>query len=80
MLSDNLSQKDSKTLLQEYMHSKQLPLPSYSTSPIKHPKYKYLVSCEISDLNIKESLQTNKVKPAEQELAHAILKTLYEKS
>ena len=79
-LSENLFQKDSKTLLQEYMHSKQLPLPSYSTSSIKHPEYKYLVTCEISDLNIKESLQTNKVKPAEQELAHAILKTLYEKS
>ena len=62
------------------MHSKQLPLPSYSTSSIKHPEYKYLVTCEISDLNIKESLQTNKVKPAEQELAHAILKTLHEKS
>ena len=80
LLSDNLSQKDSKTLLQEYMHSKQYPLPSYSTSPIKHSKYKYLVTCELSNLNIKESLQTNKVKPAEQELAHAILKKLYEKS
>ena len=80
LLSDNLSQKDSKTLLQEYMHSKQHPLPSYSTSPIKHSKYKYLVTCEISNLNIKESLQTNKVKPAEQELAHTILKKLHEKS
>ncbi len=80
LLSYNLSQKDSKTLLQEYMHSKQYPLPSYSTSPIKHSKYKYLVTCEISNLNIKESLKTNKVKPAEQELAHAILKKLYEKS
>jgi ribonuclease-3 len=79
LLSDNLSQKDSKTLLQEYMHSKQYPLPLYSTSPIKHSKYKYLVTCELSNLNIKESLQTNKVKPAEQELAHAILKKLYEK-
>ena len=80
LLSDNLSQKDSKTLLQEYMHSKQLPLPSYKTLHTKHSKYKYLVTCEISNLNIKESLQTNKVKPAEQELAHAILKKLYEKS
>ena len=79
-LSDNLFQKDSKTLLQEYMHSKQLRLPIYSTSPIRNSRYNYLVTCEISDLNIKESLQTNKVKPAEQELAHAILKKLYEKS
>ena len=80
LLSDNLSQKDSKTLLQEYMHSKQLRLPVYNTSPIRNSRYKYLVTCEISDLNIKESLQANKVKPAEQELAHAILNRLYEKS
>ena len=80
LLSDNLSQKDSKTLLQEYMHSKQLRLPKYSTAYIKHSSYNYLVTCEISDLNIKESLQANKVKPAEQELAHTILNRLYEKS
>jgi ribonuclease-3 len=79
-LSDNLFQKDSKTLLQEYMHSKQLRLPIYRTSPIRNSKYNYLVTCEISDLKIKESLQANKVKPAEQELAHAILNKLYEKS
>ena len=80
LLSDNLSKKDSKTLLQEYMHSKQLRLPVYSTLPIRNSRYNYLVTCEISDLNIKESLQANKVKPAEQELAHAILNMLYEKS
>tara|TARA_Y100000992_G_scaffold287237_1_gene239862 strand:+ start:448 stop:1113 length:666 start_codon:yes stop_codon:yes gene_type:complete len=79
-LSDDLSQKDSKTLLQEYMHSKQLPLPIYSSSPNKHSRYNYLVTCEISDLNIKESLQANKIKPAEQELAQAILNRLHEKS
>ena len=79
-LSENLFQKDSKTLLQEYMHSKQLQLPMYSSSPIRNSRYNYLVTCEISDLNIKESLQANKVKPAEQELAHAILNRLYEKS
>ena len=80
LLSDNLTQKDSKTLLQEYMHSKQLPLPTYNASPIKNSKYNYLVTCEITDLNIKESLKSNKVKPAEQELANAILNRLYEKN
>ena len=79
-LSDNLTQKDSKTLLQEYLHSKQLRLPTYSTTPIKDSRYKYSVTCEISDLNIRESLKANKVKPAEQELAHIILNRLYEKS
>ena len=79
-LSDNLTQKDSKTLLQEYLHSKQLRLPTYSTTPIKDSRYKYSVTCEISDLNIRESLKAKKVKPAEQELAHIILNRLYEKS
>ena len=79
-LSDNLTQKDSKTLLQEYLHSKQLRLPTYSTTPIKDSRYKYSVICEISDLNIRESLKANKVKPAEQGLAHIILNRLYEKS
>ena len=62
------------------MHSKQLRLPKYNTAAIKHPSYNYLVTCEISDLNIKESLQANKVKPAEQELAQIILNRLDEKS
>mgnify|MGYP006251326917 FL=1 len=80
LLSDNLSDKDAKTLLQEYMHSKKLRLPSYSTSVIKHAKYNYLITCELLDLNIKESLQSNKVKPAEQKLARALLNKLNEEN
>ena len=80
LLSDNLSDKDPKTLLQEYMHSKKLRLPSYSTSVIKHAKYHYLITCELLDLNIKESLQSNKVKPAEQKIAQALLNRLNEEN
>jgi ribonuclease-3 len=80
LLSDNLSDKDAKTLLQEYMHSKKLRLPSYSTSVIKDAKYNYLITCELLDLNIKESLQSNKVKPAEQKLARALLNKLNEEN
>jgi ribonuclease-3 len=80
LLSDNLSDKDAKTLLQEYMHSKKLRLPSYSTSVIKHAKYNYLITCELLDLNIKESLQSNKVKPAEQKIARALLNKLNEEN
>ena len=80
LLSDNLSDKYAKTLLQEYMHSKKLKLPRYSTSVIKHAKYNYLISCELLDLNIKESLQSNKVKPAEQKLARSLLNKLNEKN
>ena len=80
LLSDNLSDKDAKTLLQEYMHSKKLKLPRYSTSVIKHAKYNYLITCELLDLNIKESLQSNKVKPAEQKIARALLNKLNEEN
>ena len=80
LLSDNLADKDAKTLLQEYMHSKKLRLPSYSTSVIKHAKYNYLITCELLDLNIKESLQSNKVKPAEQKIARALLNKLNEEN
>ena len=80
LLSDNLSDKDAKTLLQEYMHSKKLRLPLYSTSVIKHAKYKYLITCELLDLNIKESLQSNKVKPTEQKIARALLNKLNEEN
>ena len=80
LLSDNLSNKDAKTVLQEYMHQKKLRLPLYTTSVSKYSKYNYLVTCELLDLNIKESLKSNKVKPAEQKLARAILNKLNEKN
>jgi ribonuclease-3 len=80
LLSDKLADKDSKTLLQEYMHSKKLRLPSYTTSVIKNDKYNYLVSCKLLDLNMKESIQSNKVKSAEQKLARALLNKLNEKN
>ena len=80
LLSDKLADKDSKTLLQEYMHSKKLRLPSYTTSVIKNDKYNYLVSCKLLDLNMKESIKSNKVKSAEQKLARALLNKLNEKN
>ena len=80
LISKQLLEKDSKTLLQEYMHARKLKLPKYKTYSSKDQKYKYLVTCEILDLKLKESLLSNKVKPAEQKLAHIILKTLNEKN
>ena len=80
LITDDLVQKDSKTLLQEYMHSKNIQLPIYSTSIINDKDHKYLITCELLDLNIKESIPSNKVKPAEQKLAHIILNKLNEKN
>ena len=65
--------------MQEYLHSRKIRLPIYQTANSHTPNFKYLISCEISDLKIKETLHSNKVKPAEQELAAIIYKILNEK-
>ena len=44
----------------------------------KNKKTKYIITCELKDLKIKKSIKSNKVKPAEQQLANIILKKLYE--
>ncbi len=79
LLSDKILEKDAKTILQEFLHSKKIQLPIYETCHIKNSKYKYLISCEIKQLKIKESTYANKVKPAEQKLASIIYKEINEK-
>ncbi len=79
LVSNNILEKDSKTILQEYLHSKKIKLPKYQTIKINNSKYKYNISCEISQINIKETIYANKVKPAEQKLASIIIKKIYEK-
>jgi len=79
LISDNILDKDSKTILQEFLHSKKINLPVYKTSQINNSRYKYLISCEIEEINIKESTYSNKVKPAEQKLACIIYKKINEK-
>ena len=79
LISDGILDKDSKTILQEFLHSKKINLPIYKTSQINNSRYKYLISCEIKEINIKESTYSNKVKPAEQKLACIIYKKINEK-
>jgi len=79
LISDSILDKDSKTILQEFLHSKKINLPIYKTSQINNSRYKYLVSCEIKEINIKESTYSNRVKPAEQKLACIIYKKINEK-
>ncbi len=79
LISGNILEKDSKTILQEFLHSQKIQLPVYKTSYLKKSKYKYLISCEIKALQIKESVYDNKVKPAEQKLASKIYKKINEK-
>ncbi len=79
LLSENILEKDSKTILQEFLHSKKIQLPIYKTTKIDNPKHKYLISCEIKEFEIKESTYANKVKPAEQKLASKIYNIINEK-
>lgn len=80
LISDNILEKDPKTILQEYLHSKKMKLPIYKTIQIKGDKFKYQVSCEILDINIKETMHANKVKPAQQKLASMIFDKINENS
>ena len=79
LLSEDILEKDSKTILQEFLHSKKIQLPIYKTTKIYNPKHKYSISCEIKELEIKESTYANKVKPAEQKLASKIYNIINEK-
>lgn len=79
LLSDVISQKDSKTILQELCHFKKLNLPVYKNIEVNKFKNKYLISCEIPELKIKETIYANKVKPAEQKLALRIYNCINEK-
>ncbi len=79
-LDDNLFSKDPKTSLQEFLQKNGMPLPSYSTHKSSKKSFKYLVKCKIPNTNISLHLDSNKVKPAEQELAHTALKKLNEEN
>ncbi len=78
LISDSLLKKDAKTILQQYLHARKLRLPVYLTTKTHQSNFKYLISCEILDLKIRETIYSNKVKPAEQELAAIIYKILHE--
>ena len=79
-LDDNLFSKDPKTNLQEFLQKHGMPLPSYSTLKSNKKSFKYLVKCKIPNTNISLHLDSNKVKPAEQELALSALKRLNEEN
>ena len=78
LISEDILEKDSKTILQEFLHSKKIKLPIYKTVHINNSKFKYLISCEVEEVKIKESTYANKVKPAEQKLASIIYKKINE--
>ncbi len=78
LLSDELLSKDNKTQLQEFLHSKKLSLPVYRTEKSTNKNYMYKISCSIPKTKINKSIYSNKVKPAQQELAQLVLSVLDE--
>ena len=78
LVSKSLLKKDSKSQLQEYLHSKKIPLPTYTSSKSSKKSFKYVVSCKIPQMNINEHMYSNKIKSTEQLLAQTILKKINE--
>ena len=73
-----VGKKDSKTLLQEYMQSKKLPIPKYKTirlaSPSHSPKFKII--CKVSVIKEEQSCVSMSVQDGQQRVSHLILEKL----
>ncbi len=80
LISQELLKKDSKSQLQEYLHSKKIPLPNYVTYKSTKKSFKYLVSCIIPSINIDIKMYSNKVRSTEQLLAKKVLRKIHEKN
>ena len=67
------SGKDAKTLLQEYLQSRKLPLPRYSVVAVQGQAHEqlFMVACEIPDLDIRCEGEGTSRRGAEQEAAQA---------
>jgi len=65
--------KDAKTLLQEYLQGRRLPLPQYSVTTIRGEAHEQLfeVQCEIAHLGIRSRGEGTSRRSAEQEAARA---------
>lgn len=65
--------KDAKTLLQEYLQSRRLPLPRYSVVAIRGEAHEQVfeVECEIPELDIRAPGEGTSRRSAEQEAARA---------
>ena len=79
LLDKKISEKDPKTILQEFCHSKKIRLPIYKSALANKSKNKYKISCKIQELDIEESIYSNKIKPAEQKLALLIYNNINDK-
>ena len=73
-------QKTLKQICKNFLQKNGMSLPLYSTHKSHKKSFKYLVKCKIPNTTISLHLHSNKVKPAEQELALSALKRLNEEN
>lgn len=74
-LSSAASHKDPKTLLQEYLQSRRLPLPVYTVETIEGEAHQqtFTVSCQVDGIEEKMLGKGTSRRRAEQDAAHAML-------
>ncbi len=72
---ETIGQKDSKTLLQEYMQSIGQPLPIYDTVKISGPSHdpKFKITCRLEIYKTSESVISKTVQSGQQEVSKALL-------
>ena len=72
---ETIGQKDSKTLLQEYMQSIGQPLPVYNTSKLSGPSHdpKFKITCKLEIYKNAESVISKTVQSGQQEVSEVLL-------
>jgi len=72
---ESIGQKDSKTLLQEYMQSIGQPLPVYTTSKLSGPSHdpKFKITCKLEIYKNAESVISKTVQSGQQEVSEVLL-------
>ena len=73
-----IGKKDSKTLLQEYMQSKKLPIPKYTTIRLESPSHlpKFRIICKVSVIKKEQSCVSSTVQEGQQRVSRLILRKL----
>ena len=73
-----IGKKDSKTLLQEYMQAKKLPIPKYKTTRLESPSHspKFKITCKVSVIKKEQSCISNTVQEGQQRVSRLILEKL----
>ena len=73
-----IGKKDSKTLLQEYMQSKKLPIPKYKTIRLESPSHspKFRIICKVSVIKKEQSCISSTVQDGQQRVSRLILEKL----